>query len=171
MHHPQRRGRRQHHQKDEAKQHRPKRGRRRDAGPRQRRKRRKQHDPPRARRGKHDHQTGGESSTTKKEGREGKSSTTRKKDGASKCGPSTRGEERNTTPVRGGRYHFTLPFFFVKQKALENASVFTFSIFKMCEQYTDKYSTYRVARHDQNSSREHAWLKSWRAQDCTSLCP
>ena len=45
VHHPQGKGRRQHHQKDEAKQHRPKRGRRRDAGPRQRRKRRKQHHP------------------------------------------------------------------------------------------------------------------------------
>ena len=40
-----------------------------------------------------------------------------------------------------------------------------------CEQYTHKYSTYRVAQHDHISSREHAWLKSWQAQDCTSLCP
>ena len=40
-----------------------------------------------------------------------------------------------------------------------------------CEQYTHKYSTYRVAQHDHTSSREHAWLKSWKAQDCTSLCP
>ena len=40
-----------------------------------------------------------------------------------------------------------------------------------CEQYTHKYSTYRVAQHDHTSSREHAWLESWKAQDCTSLCP
>ena len=40
-----------------------------------------------------------------------------------------------------------------------------------CEQYTHKYSTYRVAQHDHVSSREHAWLKSWKAQDCASLCP
>ena len=33
------------------------------------------------------------------------------------------------------------------------------------------YSTYRVAQHDHISSREHAWLKSCKAQDCTSLCP
>ena len=39
------------------------------------------------------------------------------------------------------------------------------------EQYTHKYSTYRVAQHDHIASREHAWLKSWKAQDCTSLCP
>ena len=39
------------------------------------------------------------------------------------------------------------------------------------EQYTNKYSTYRVAQHDHISSREHAWVKSWKAQDCTSLCP
>ena len=39
-----------------------------------------------------------------------------------------------------------------------------------CEQYTHKYSTYRVAQHDYISSREHAWLKSCKAQDCTSLC-
>ena len=39
-----------------------------------------------------------------------------------------------------------------------------------CEQYTHKYSTYRVAQHDHNSSREHAWLKSCKAQDSTSLC-
>ena len=32
-----------------------------------------------------------------------------------------------------------------------------------------KYSTYRVAQHDHISSREHAWLKSCKAQDCTSL--
>ena len=41
----------------------------------------------------------------------------------------------------------------------------------VCEQYTHKYSTYRVAQHDYISSREHAWLKSWKAQDCTSWCP
>ena len=41
----------------------------------------------------------------------------------------------------------------------------------LCEQYTHKYSTYRVAQRDHISSREHAWLKSWKAQDCTSLCP
>ena len=40
-----------------------------------------------------------------------------------------------------------------------------------CEQYTHKYSTYRVAQHDHISSREHAWLKSWKADDCASLCP
>ena len=40
-----------------------------------------------------------------------------------------------------------------------------------CEQYTHKYSTYRVAQHDHISSREHAWLKSCKAQDCTCLCP
>ena len=40
-----------------------------------------------------------------------------------------------------------------------------------CEQYTHKYSTYRVAHHDHISSREHARLKSCKAQDCTSLCP
>ena len=39
------------------------------------------------------------------------------------------------------------------------------------EQYTHKYSTYRVAQHDHISSREHAWLESCKAQDCTSLCP
>ena len=41
----------------------------------------------------------------------------------------------------------------------------------LCEQYTHKYSTYRVAQHDLISSRERAWLKSWKAQDCTYLCP
>ena len=30
----------------------------------------------------------------------------------------------------------------------------------VCEQYTHKYSTHRVAQHDHISSREHAWLKS-----------
>ena len=40
-----------------------------------------------------------------------------------------------------------------------------------CEQYTHKYSTYRVAQHDHISSREHAWVKSLKAQDYTSLCP
>ena len=35
----------------------------------------------------------------------------------------------------------------------------------VCEQYTHQYSTYRVAPHDHTSSREHAWLKSWSAQD------
>ena len=40
----------------------------------------------------------------------------------------------------------------------------------VCEQHTHKYSTCRVAQHDHISSREHAWLKSWKAQDCTSLC-
>ena len=39
------------------------------------------------------------------------------------------------------------------------------------EQHTHKCSTYRVAQHDHISSREHSWLKSWKAQDCTSLCP
>ena len=34
-----------------------------------------------------------------------------------------------------------------------------------CEQYTHKYSTYRVAQHDHISSREHAWLESCEAQD------
>ena len=29
----------------------------------------------------------------------------------------------------------------------------------VCQQYTHKYSTYRVAQHDHISSREHAWLK------------
>ena len=43
-------------------------------------------------------------------------------------------------------------------------------LFTLGEQYTHKYSTYRVAQHDHISSREHAWLKSWKAQDCTSLC-
>ena len=33
-----------------------------------------------------------------------------------------------------------------------------------------QYSTYRVAQHDHISSREHAWLKSWKAQDRTSSC-
>ena len=37
---------------------------------------------------------------------------------------------------------------------------------RTCEQYTHKYSTYRVAQHDRISSREHAWLK---LKDCTSL--
>ena len=37
-----------------------------------------------------------------------------------------------------------------------------------CEQYTNKYSTYRVAQHNYISSREHAWLKF---KDCTSLRP
>ena len=41
----------------------------------------------------------------------------------------------------------------------------------ICEQYTHKYSTYKVAQHDHISPREHAWVKSWKAQDCTSLCP
>ena len=40
-----------------------------------------------------------------------------------------------------------------------------------CEQYIHKYSTYRVAQHDHISSRKHAWLERWKAQDCTSLCP
>ena len=40
-------------------------------------------------------------------------------------------------------------------------------IFSFCEQYTHKNSTYRVAQHDHISSRENAWLKSWKAQDCT----
>ena len=40
-----------------------------------------------------------------------------------------------------------------------------------CEQYTHKYSMYRVAQHDHISSREHAWLKSCKAQECTSLYP
>ena len=34
-----------------------------------------------------------------------------------------------------------------------------------CEQYTHECSTYRVAQHDHISSREHAWLKSWKDQD------
>ena len=38
------------------------------------------------------------------------------------------------------------------------------------EHYTHKYITHRVAQHDRISSREHAWLKSWKAQDCTRLC-
>ena len=48
-----------------------------------------------------------------------------------------------------------------------------------CEQNTHSNSMYRCAQcvttHteqiDHISSREHAWLKSWKAQDCTSLCP
>ena len=40
-----------------------------------------------------------------------------------------------------------------------------------CEQYTHKYSTYRVAQHDHTSSREHAWLKIWKIKHCTNLCP
>ena len=44
-------------------------------------------------------------------------------------------------------------------------------IWIICEQYTHKYSTYRVAQQDHVSSREHAWLKSCKAQDCTSVCP
>ena len=40
-----------------------------------------------------------------------------------------------------------------------------------CGQYTHKHSTYRVAQHDHVSSREHAWLTSCKAQDCTPLCP
>ena len=32
-------------------------------------------------------------------------------------------------------------------------------------------NTARVAQHDHISPREHAWLKSCTAQDCTSLCP
>ena len=39
-----------------------------------------------------------------------------------------------------------------------------------CEQYTHKNSTYRYVQHDHISSREHAWLKSCKAQDRTSLC-
>ena len=42
---------------------------------------------------------------------------------------------------------------------------------RRCEQYPHKYSTNRVAQHDHISSREHAWLNSWKAQDRTSLCP
>ena len=38
-----------------------------------------------------------------------------------------------------------------------------------CEHCPHKHSTYRVAQHDLTSSREHAWLKSWKAQHCTSL--
>ena len=38
----------------------------------------------------------------------------------------------------------------------------------LCEQYTHKYSTYRVAQHDHISSREDALFK---IKDCTSLCP
>ena len=33
-----------------------------------------------------------------------------------------------------------------------------------CEQYTHKNSTYRFVQHDHISSREHAWLKSCKAQ-------
>ena len=40
-----------------------------------------------------------------------------------------------------------------------------------CGQYTHKYNTKRVAQHDHISSREHAWPKSCRARDCTSVCP
>ena len=43
--------------------------------------------------------------------------------------------------------------------------------FGCLEQYTHKHSTYRVAQHDHFSSRGHAWLKSCKAQDCTSSCP
>ena len=39
----------------------------------------------------------------------------------------------------------------------------------VCSQYTHKYSTYRVVQHDHTSSREHAWLKSCKAKDCTSI--
>ena len=39
-----------------------------------------------------------------------------------------------------------------------------------CEQCTHKYSTYKVAQYDHISSREHAWLKSWKAQDCARPC-
>ena len=38
-----------------------------------------------------------------------------------------------------------------------------------CEQYTHKYSTYRVAQHGHFSSREHAWLKSSRLHIFVSL--
>ena len=40
-----------------------------------------------------------------------------------------------------------------------------------CEKYTHKYSTYRVAQHDHISSREHAWLKSYKATSTSSLSP
>ena len=38
------------------------------------------------------------------------------------------------------------------------------SFHHLCEQCTHKYITYRVAQHDHISSREHVWLKSWKAQ-------
>ena len=48
-----------------------------------------------------------------------------------------------------------------------------------CEQYTHKNSMCRCAQcvttHtgqvDHISTREHAWLEGWKAEDCTSLCP
>ena len=43
--------------------------------------------------------------------------------------------------------------------------------YNFCGLCTHKCSTYRVAQHDHISSCEHACLKSWEAQDCTSLCP
>ena len=42
---------------------------------------------------------------------------------------------------------------------------------RVCEQYTHKYSTYRVAQHDHISLREHALLMSCKAEDCASVCP
>ena len=41
----------------------------------------------------------------------------------------------------------------------------------VCEQNSHSNSTYSVAPHDHISSREHTWLESCKAQDCTSLCP
>ena len=43
------------------------------------------------------------------------------------------------------------------------------SMSRICEQYTHEYSTCRVAQHDHISSREHAWLQSWKAQDCMHI--
>ena len=43
-----------------------------------------------------------------------------------------------------------------------------------CEQNTHSTSMYRYEHTEQSdhiSSREHVWLKSWNAQDRTSLCP
>ena len=183
MHHPQGRGRRQHHQKDEAKQHRPKRGRRRDAKEERgesittQTQRREQHDPPRARRRNHNHQTGGgiAAPPKRKEEKAKAAPHERRMEKARlhQYGPPIRGEKRNTTPERGEKPPLYSTLFFCKTKKgfLEMPVFSLFSTFKMCEQYTDKYSTYRVAQHDDISSRELAWLKSWKAQDCTSLCP
>ena len=53
------------------------------------------------------------------------------------------------------------------------------SLHRFCQQNTHSNSmnrcaqcaTTRTEQIDHISSREHAWLKSWKAQDCTSLCP
>ena len=118
-------------------EHRPKRGRRRDAKEGRGKsittqtERRRQHDPPRARRRKHNHQTGGgRAAPPKRKEEKAKAAPHERrmeKARPPKYGPPVRSEERNTTPVRGGRPPLYSNLFFCKtKKAFENDIVFTF---------------------------------------------